>query len=57
MSKFTKIQALHDITHNNKLIAKKGTKGMILHFENELPYVRFSTGIMIAIPNNYLSTL
>ena len=57
MSRFTKIQASQDIKKGNKLIAKKGTKGMILHFENELPYIRFSTGIMVTIPSNYLSIL
>ena len=58
MSKFTKIQVLHDIKVNNKLLIRKGTKGMILDIkENNIPFVRFSTGKMLTISSNMLLAL
>ena len=58
MSKFTKIQAMHDIKVNNKILIRKGTKGMILDIkENNIPFVRFSTGKMITISSNMLLSL
>jgi len=58
MSKFTKIQAMHDIKINNKILIRKGTKGMILDIkDNNIPFVRFSTGKMITISSNMLLAL
>ena len=55
MSKYTKIEAYKDITINNQLIVRKGTKGMILDIkENNIHFVRFSTGRMITISSNML---
>jgi hypothetical protein len=58
MSKFTPIQATKDITVNNKVIVRKGTKGLILEIkENNLHYVRFSTGKMLTLASSLLLAL
>lgn len=58
MSRFTNIEALQDITVNNKLLVRKGTKGMILDVkEDNLHRVRFSTGKMITLSSKLLLAL
>jgi hypothetical protein len=55
MSKFTKVEAKSDITFNSKLLARKGTKGTILDvLENNLYFVRFSTGKLMTISSRFL---
>ena len=57
MSRFLQVKASKDIILNNKLIVKKGTKGMILNINNDIPFVRFSTGKMINIASAMLLAL
>ena len=57
MSRFLQVKATKDIILNNKLIVKKDTKGMILNINNNIPFVRFSTGRMINISSAMLLAL
>ena len=57
MSRFLQVKASKDIILNNKLIVKKGTKGMILNINNDIPFVRFSNGRMINIASTMLLAL
>lgn len=57
MSRFLQVKVTKDIILNNKLIVKKNTKGMILNINNNIPFVRFSTGRMINISSAMLLAL
>lgn len=57
MSKFTKIVAMKEIRENGKVLARKGTKGIVLEITNNLYKVRFSTGIICQLTGNIIGAI
>lgn len=57
MSKFTKIVANKEITEKGRVLARKGTKGMVLEIKDNSYKVRFSTGIICQLTGNIISAI